>query len=90
MKRPNVSGSIVPTQVIGRSSKGDVGIRSVQRDEFEDWIKLTLDVRGDRITASIDGVVVGDVSNKQYSTGMAAVGSGWNHVAFTNLSVSGL
>jgi beta-galactosidase len=52
------------------------------------WHSLKLKFSGSNIMALIDGLLVANARDIQYSCGMAGVGSGWNKAQFDNFQVS--
>jgi galactosylceramidase len=51
------------------------------------WRRLRLNFVGSRITVSLDGQVVGAVTDETYASGMAGVGSGWHPAQFDNFEI---
>lgn len=52
------------------------------------WHSMALDFRGRQITAFFDGAPLATVDDRTHTHGMFALGSGWGHVQFDNLTVS--
>ncbi len=62
---------------------------SVAAPGLNTWHHLALTVRGTALTAAIDGVTVGSVTDSTYATGMIGLGtSGYQPDQFDNLSVT--
>jgi hypothetical protein len=53
------------------------------------WHRLTLDFRGSRIAASLDGNQIAAVNDSAHARGMIALGTEWDRIQFGALKVSG-
>ena len=51
------------------------------------WHKMQLVFRGSRVTAIFDGKPLTTFESSTHTHGMFAIGSGWDHIQFDNLSV---
>jgi galactosylceramidase len=60
------------------------GAVAIDRDQ---WHRLELSCHGNRIAASFDGKTLAAVDSSTHAHGMFALGAGWDHVQFDNLSV---
>jgi Glycosyl hydrolase family 59 len=63
--------------------------------ELRHWHRLSLSMSGDTITASVDGVVVADLTDPTWASGLAGLEAGaftsaWPHVQYSHLSVTRL
>ena len=52
------------------------------------WVELAVTMIGHRITASVGGRQVADVTDAAFSKGMAGLGSGWHPAWFSSFSVA--
>ena len=50
---------------------------------------ISVDVRGDVVTAAVDGVQLASATDKQFATGNAAIGAGWHQAAFDSVRIDG-
>jgi hypothetical protein len=51
------------------------------------WHTLRLIFKGSTIRAVIDGLTVGNVTDRSHKAGMVGIGSGWNNVQFDNFAI---
>ena len=70
---------------LGTAEQARISGRSVS--PLKAWRRLQLAFKGPRITVSIDGQTVGEVTDETYVCGMAGVGSGWHRAQFDNFEV---
>ena len=54
----------------------------------EKWHHAELSFKADQISVSLDGKVLFRGTDSSHTHGMFAIGTGWNHAQFDNLSVT--
>jgi O-glycosyl hydrolase len=60
------------------------GTAAIDRNE---WHRVELSFRGKQISASIDGRPLAKIEDSAHTHGMFALGAGWDHLQFDNVSV---
>jgi hypothetical protein len=51
------------------------------------WYRLSLSFAGTKVTVSVNGTNITSLSDKTYSHGLAAIGSGWHLASFDDFAV---